>query len=185
MRRPVRPARFRPRSPFGQSTRLRLSLACLLLSACSSGCEDKAPDLHFQTPRATVQTLLDVYGVAEVPQEEVQRRMRLGRRFQLQDPALFHRCFGDLRGPQDEGMAGYVFGSLAAAKDHLRVTLSEDEATVIPETDAGPGRPVTLRREAGEWKIVLRDSVPASVQRRLEAVYRRSRDQHEKVGDQN
>jgi len=82
-------------------------------------------------------------------------------------------------------MAGYVFDNLTATKDHLRVTLSEDEATVIPETNTGPDRPVTLRREAGEWKIVLRDSVPASVQRRLEAVYRRSRDQHEKVGDQN
>jgi len=161
--------------------RVLLLAICGLLAACSS-CEDDAPDLRFHTPRATIETLLDVYGVADVSQEEVQRRMHLGRRFQLQDPELFHACFSDFRGPEDEGLAGYVFGSLAAAKDHLRLTLSEDEATILPEVDGGPGRPVVLRRQGTEWKIVLRESVPTTVQRRLRAVYRRSQSQHEQAG---
>jgi hypothetical protein len=156
-------------------------LLSFTFSACSS-CEDEAPDLRFHTPRATIQTLLDVYGVGDVAEEEVQRRMSLGRRFQLQDPELFHLCFSDFRGPEDEGLAGYVFGSLAAAKDHLRITMTRDVATVIPEVDAGPGRPVTLRQDGDDWKIVLRESVPASVQQRLRAVYRRSVDQHQRAG---
>lgn len=167
----------------GHRSRVLILILILILASCGlSGCEDETPDLHFHTPRATIQTLLDVYGVADVPEEEVQRRMSLGRSFQLQDPELFHRCFSDFRGPEDEGLAGYVFGSLAAAKDHLRITLSEDEATVIPQIDGGQGRPVTLRRDGSKWKVVLRESVPTSVQRRLRAVYRRSREQHEGAG---
>lgn len=161
---------------------LLLAVLCCGVTACSSCDDEGTPDLRFHTPRATIDTLLDVYGVADVSQDEVQRRMRLGRRFQLQDPQVFHSCFSDFRGPEDEGLAGYVFGSLAAAKDHLRLTISDDEATVIPEVDGGPGRPVVLRKQGLSWKIVLRRSVPTSVQRRLRAVYRRSQEQHEQAG---
>ena len=71
----------RKRGPWPPMVSLLLLIG---LTACS---EDDGPkDLRLLTPQTTVHTLLDAYGVLEVPQAEIDRRMELGRRFHLNDP---------------------------------------------------------------------------------------------------
>lgn len=146
------------------------------------GCDEPAGDLRFHTPQATMQTLFDVYGVAELSQQEVQRRMQERGRFHLQDPETYEKCFADWHGPEDEGAAGYVFGVLAVAKGELRITITGDRADVIPQTEGGAANHVVMRHAHGEWKIVLRESVPALVRRRLFDVYRGTKTLHEEQG---
>ncbi len=152
-------------------SRLHWLLACAsLLAACSS--PRTSTDLRYNTPRATVLTLLDAYGVAEIPQEEVQRRMRIGRRFQLNDPVARDGCFSDFSGEADEGLIGYVFGSLAPIREDFVITQrGADEAMAQGvDSEGSPIRPVILRRgDDGNWRIVLRESVPGRTQRRLES----------------
>jgi len=132
---------------------------------------------------ATVETLFAAFGVEALDEASIRDRMQRGRRFHLQDPASFRACFADWERPEDEGLAGFVFGGLAASKDNLRLTLTEGEATVFPlVNEQNEGRPVILRQLEGEWKIVLRQSVPASVRRRLYEVHRRSEAQLEAAG---
>ncbi len=125
-------------------------------------------DLRFHNPRATLFTFLDCYGVADLPQKEILRRMEIGRTFHLNDPATRDECFVDYEGPQDEGLVGYVFGGLAPVKDDLVISGDERVAHTIASDDAGPTRPVVLHRTDLGWKIHLRESVPRSVQRQLE-----------------
>lgn len=130
---------------------------------------ERAPiaDLRFQTPRATLFTFLDCYGVADLPQTEIIRRMQIGRTFHLNDPATRDLALRDYRGPEDEGLVGYVFGSLAPVKDDLRIADDGQTAHTIASDDAGITRPVVLERTDAGWRIVLRRSVPESVQERL------------------
>ncbi|MAQ18904.1 MAG: hypothetical protein CMN30_29420 [Sandaracinus sp.] len=139
-----------------------VSLLLLIgLTACS---EDDGPkDLRLLTPQTTVHTLLDAYGVLEVPQAEIDRRMELGRRFHLNDPDARRLVFADWDEPADEGLAGYVFGNLVRTKDDLRITITEDVAHVRPGNPELRLRPVVLREDGPGWRIVLEESVPPAV----------------------
>lgn len=139
----------------------------VLMGACSS---PEPTDLRLLTPKTTAETLLEVYGVAEVSEEEVRRRMRIGRSFHLNDPETRARCFLDLdeSTPEAEGLVGYVFGSLASGKSDLEVTITGDVAHVFGKDESGRrSRPVVMRRGDAGWKIVLRESVPVAIRRRL------------------
>lgn len=160
-------------------------IALCLLAFVAAGCgQDEPPvDLRFHTPQATVDTLFEAYGVMDISQEEVRRRMDERGRFHLHDPATYQLCFSDYGGPQDEGLAGFVFGSLAAAKDELRITMTQEEARVFPNPDISSGRAVLLRRQPdGAWKIVLRQSVPREIQNQLYGVYHRAQQQAARAG---
>jgi hypothetical protein len=145
----------------------------LVLATVVAGlaCGEPAPaDLRLLTPKTTAETLLEVYGVADVSEEEVRRRMRIGRSFHLHDPETRALCFADLdeSAPDAEGLVGYVFGSLASGKSDLEVTITGDVAHVFGRDETGRrSRPVVMRREEAGWKIVLRESVPVAIQRRL------------------
>jgi hypothetical protein len=145
----------------------------LVLTLFVTGLACGAPeptDLRLFTPKTTAETLLEVYGVADVSEEEVRRRMRIGRSFHLHDPETRALCFADLdeSAPDAEGLVGYVFGSLASGKSDLEVTITGDVAHVFGRDETGRrSRPVVMRREDAGWKIVLRESVPIAIQRRL------------------
>ncbi len=148
-----------------------MRVRCLIVFAfvaCSSG-PRVSNDLRFQSPKATIDTLLETYGLEGVTQDEVRRRMRVGRTFHLNDPATRDLCFADLGHESDEGFIGFVFGSVAAGKDDLRITVTDDVAHVFSETREGRrARPVVLRQDdEGAWKIILNESVPDSVRTRL------------------
>ncbi len=139
----------------------------VLAGACS---EAEPMDLRLLTPKSTAETLLEVYGVANVSEEEVRRRMRIGRSFHLNDPETRARCFLDLdeSTPEAEGLVGYVFGSLASGKSDLEVTITGDVAHVFGKDESGRrSRPVVMRRGNAGWKIVLSESVPVAIRRRL------------------
>ena len=152
------------------ATRGILPLA-LTLFVTGLACGAPEPtDLRLFTPKTTAETLLEGYGVADVSEEEVRRRMRIGRSFHLHDPETRALCFADLdeSAPDAEGLVGYVFGSLASGKSDLEVTITGDVAHVFGRDETGRrSRPVVMRREDAGWKIVLRESVPIAIQRRL------------------
>lgn len=140
-------------------------IGALMVGLSISGCGEEAPvDLRFVTPIATVRTMLGCYGVDELPQAEIDRRLELRRNFHLNDPAALRDCFVDWDEPSDEGLAGYVFGSVIVAKDDLIATIRDDEATVTMRDPEHRTRPIILTREDGGWRIVLERSVPRSVQ---------------------
>ena len=145
---------------------MRVVLLTLGVVACGP---PPQPDLHFHTPKATVDTLLESYGLESVSQEEIRRRMRMGRRFHLVDRAARDACFDVPITEADEGLVGFVFGALAPTKDDMRITISGDIAHVFGETRPGQrSPPVVLRRDGGgNWRIALHESVPRRVQRRL------------------
>lgn len=163
------------------SIAITAALACIAV-AVLPGCQDAPPDPRFATPQATVDSLFASYGVSDVPEAEIRQRMRSRGRFDLLDGDLYQSCFADFHGEADEGLAGYVFGNLVAGKDQLRITLSSDSATIFPTSAEGSPRPVMLRREDGEWKIVLRESVPTEIQERLATVYQRSKEMERRRG---
>jgi hypothetical protein len=141
---------------------LALSLAPLSLVACDGATTEV--DVRYSTPEHTISTLFSAYGVEDLSQEEVRSRMAGNGRFELRDRDTYLSCFGDLRTPTDEGLAGFVFGGLAAGKDDLRTTITNDRATVSPR----PGFDVVMHREEdGRWLISLDESVPAEVRTRL------------------
>ena len=150
-----------------------MGLVLLLATASAVGCDEEtsAPDLRFHTPSATVHTLLDAYGVLDVPQSEIERRMALGRRFHLSDPESRALAFADWDEPADEGLAGYVFGNLVRAKDGLRISITEDVAHVHAEDPEQRFRPVVLREDAVGWRIVLEESVPPVIARELRQAF--------------
>lgn len=153
--------------------RVTCGILSLVLTLFVTGLACGAPeptDLRLFTPKTTAETLLEVYGVADVSEEEVRRRMRIGRSFHLHDPETRALCFADLdeSAPDAEGLVGYVFGSLASGKSDLEVTITGDVAHVFGRDETGRrSRPVVMRREDSGWKIVLRESVPVAIQRRL------------------
>ena len=148
------------------------ALAIAALAAC--GDEPEPVDLRFHTPLATITTLFETFGIEDMSQSDVRRIMGERKRFHLNDPDTYRACFSDYSGPQDEGLAGFVFGALAAAKDDLRFTMDADMARVFPTSEETAGRMVVLRRGESGWKIVLRESVPHEIQRQLHAVYQRA-----------
>jgi hypothetical protein len=138
----------------------------LLALLGSPGCEESVTrtDSRFATPERTVETLLATYGLEDVPQEEIRTRMAERGAFELRDRETWRQCFVDLSRPGGEGMAGYVLGVLAAARDDLRYETVEEHGYVIPRDDI---RIVMERDETGAYRIVLAESVPEEVQRGL------------------
>ena len=136
--------------------------------ALAFACAEEPLDVRFHTPKTTIETLLDTYGVLDVSQVEIDRRLSIGRNFHLNDPATMHRCFSDWSGPDDEVLVGYIFGSLIRSKDDLSIVVTGDEATVIGRSGTGnAGRPVMMERIGSRWLISLRRSVPSRAQTEL------------------
>lgn len=136
-----------------------------VIGAC--GGSEGHSDLRYHTPRATVHTLLEAYGVLEISQKEIDRRMDIGRGFHLNDPEARQLAFADWDEPADEGLAGYVFGNLVRAKDSLRISITEDVAHVRSANPEVRIRPVVLQEDEVGWRIVLDESVPPAVARDL------------------
>ena len=112
---------------------------------------------------------LDVVVETEAPKLMPQRdamRARIAERgsFQLRDAETWRLCFTDLERPGGEGMAGYVLGLLAAARDDLRYETAADRGYAIPREGI---RVAMERGDDGAYRIVLADSVPPEVQRGL------------------
>jgi hypothetical protein len=145
-----------------------------MLSTSLGACAPNV-DPRFATPEATVRTLLDSYGLAEVSESEVRGRLGAHASFSLRDRETFQRCFSDLRDPRDEGLAGYVLGAIAAAKDSLVVDVDEDTGHgTIRLGSRGSPTTIVVRRNDGAWRIVLAESVPERVRRQLHAIHRRA-----------
>ena len=138
----------------------------LALAALFVGCDDGVTrtDSRFATPERTVATLFEAYGIADASQEAVRQRIGTHGAFELRDRAAFEQCFRDLDAPGGEGMAGYVLGLLAAAKDELRYETVEGRGYVIPREGV---RVVMDRDETGAYRIVLAESVPEEIRRSL------------------
>ncbi len=154
-----------------------LALLLPLVAACAGG-----GDPRFVTPEDTVRTLFAAYGLEHVPEETILARLAEGQRFELLDPAGFRACFADHRGPEHEGMAGYVFGVLAAGKEHLRFRADGERVRVLVGRGGASDPRIVMRRTRGGFKIVLAESVPEDVRRRLLALYDRSRTHAARVG---
>lgn len=159
----------------------RLLLSALSVLLLAHGCGEDDADPRFATPEATVGTLLESYGVDRMSQDDIQESMRKRARFELRDEQAYRACFGDWNGPQDEGLAGFVFGTVAAGKDQLEVEREGDRARVYPDPERRDRSVVLVERE-GEWKISLRDSVPSSVREALTEEYRRMSDRNRRAG---
>ncbi len=152
-----------------------LVMIALLSLGLSAGCEEEPRDLRYRTALATVQTLFEAYGVNGLSQDEVRERMQVRGRFHLSDPEGFRGCFVDYQGDQDESLAGYVFGRLAAAKDDLRFEPGEQRVLIHTSEGGDAPDPVVLLREGEEWKISLLQSVPASVRTQLHGIFMRTK----------
>jgi len=162
-----------PPSPPAPPRRRRSATLLVLgaLACVSMGCAPRT-DPRLATPESTLSTLLTAYGLGDLPQAEIRRRLVAGDRFELRDPTLWRSCFDDLRTPQDEGLAGFVLGAVATHKDALRVSGSDERVEVRP-LDEDADRTIVLRRRPTGWRIVLRESVPREVRRSLYAEYAR------------
>jgi len=148
-----------------------ITLALLLLASCK---RDRAPT-GFESPSATIDSLFRAYGVQDISQNEARRRLEARERFELRDQGLFKSCFSDWQGEHDHGLGGFVFGQLVAAKDELQISV-EDETAQVRAASASPElQPIILVKQAGAWKIDLRQSVPPRVRQSLYEVYRRAR----------
>lgn len=156
-----------------------LALAVLLaIVACE---EEREPDPRFATPESTLETLMTAYGVQRMSQEDIQRVMRDRGRFELRDENTFRACFDDYEGVQHEGLAGFVFGTVAAGKDQLEVTHAQGKAHAFPDPERRD-RSVVLVQRDGEWKISLRESVPAEIRQALAEEYRRVSERNRRAG---
>ena len=150
-------------------------IVCLSLAA--SACADEPRDVRFDTPEATLATLLGSFGVADMTQEEVQQHMRSRGRFELEDEQTYHACFTDFQGPHSEALAGYVFGTVAAGKDQLRIARVGERVHVYPDPDRRERYVVMLDSDVG-YRISLRDSVPPDTRRALLR-------EHERIANRN
>lgn len=171
-RRPERePIAYLPKAPEACDKRAVRAVLAVFASLVISACAE--PDPRFSTPEKTVESLFEAYGVADVPEREIQRRLLMRERFELVSRAAMLETFADYRVEEQEGLTGFVFGRLVARKASLTYDCSEKRCEVRPEgeTDAPP---VVLRKDGGEWKIVLAESVPPEVQRELLALHRRA-----------
>ena len=144
---------------------LALATPPLASTACSGATE--TVDARYSTPEHTANTLFSAYGIEALSGEDVRARMTSNARFDLHDRETFTSCFRDLETTTDEGLAGFVFGALAAGKDNLRTEIVESRATMSPRTGV---EIVFLREEDGRWLISLAESVPPEVRTRLGAV---------------
>jgi hypothetical protein len=89
----------------------------------------------------------------------------------------------NFEGPEDEGLAGFVFGTIAAGKDQLHITPVGDQVHVFPDPDRRD-RYVLLVQRDGEWKIDLDQSVPTEIRRALIGEYERIHARNARQGAQ-
>jgi hypothetical protein len=157
--------------------RCALALLLPLLAACAA-----SADRRFATPEDTVRTLFAAYGLEHVSERAIVARLAEGQRFELLDPEGFRACFADHRGPEHEGMAGYVFGVLVAGKEHLRFRADGERVRVLVGRGGASDPGIVLRHTRDGFKIVLAESVPEDVRRQLLALYDRSRAHAARVG---
>lgn len=153
----------------------------LSLVPWSAGCTQEV-DPRFATPQATVRTLFSAYGVSLASEASLRARLVAHERFRLRYPVAYRSCYADFERDEDEGAAGFVFGRLVAVKDHLVFHRDGDHATVRASADSPAIPTVHLRRRAGAFRIVLRQSVPVEVRAQLRAVFRRQRERLERQG---
>lgn len=146
------------------------------------GCEEEPKDARFATPEATIRTLLSTYGVQDMSQEEIQRHMRGRGRFELRDEVTYRMCFVDYAGSEHEGFAGYVFGTIAAGKDQIRIVHVEGRVHAYPDPDRVERYVVLDEGDDGLWRINLGESVPADVKRALLAEYERISNRQKRAG---
>lgn len=144
----------------------RALLGLCALTVLLAGCGDdvQVTDPRFATPERTVATLLATHGLADESQESIRSRIAERGSFELRDAETWRLCFTDLERPGGEGMAGYVLGLLAAARDELRYETAANRGYVFPREGI---RVVMDRGEDGAYRIVLAESVPEEVQRGL------------------
>lgn len=145
---------------------MRLSAAVLAL-ALLFGCEGatRTVDARFSTPEHTVRTLLGAYGLADATQAQIRERMAAHDRFEIQSRATFRSCFEDLgTSAASEGVAGFVFGAIAAGRDDLRIEITGDRAMLSPRAGV---QIVMHRGDDGAFRIVLAESVPDEVRERM------------------
>jgi hypothetical protein len=146
-------------------TSLRLACLTLLLAACSR------EDPRFRTPETAVSTLLESYGISDVPEAAIRERLAGRGTFELRDERTFRETFRDHASPSDDGAAGYVLGRVAAAKDHLVYTASGEAVVISASGDPSPL--AVLERGEDGYRFVLARSVPRAVRAQLREVYRR------------
>lgn len=137
---------------------------CFLLVLAACGGDLTETDPRFSTPERTVTTLLGTYGLNEMPQAEIHARLAERGAFELQDGVTWRACFVDIDRPGGEGMAGYVLGMLAAARDDIQYETVADRGYASPRADV---RVVLRRGPDGAYRIVLAESVPENVRRGL------------------
>ena len=147
--------------------------ATVLFGWASCKTDSVSPD--FESPTATIGTLFRAYDVQDVPQVEIRRRLQARERFKLLDENLFRSCFSDWQGEHDQGLGGFVFGQLVAAKDELLIDVKGATARVRASSSPPEVSPVVLIKQDAGWKIDLRQSVPPDIRQRLYEVYRRTR----------
>lgn len=147
------------------------TLALFLMASCK---RDPVPT-GFESPSATIDSLFRAYGVQDISQNEARRRLEARERFELRDQALFQSCFSDWQGEHDHGLGGFVFGQLVAAKDELQISIEDGAAQVRAASASRELQPIVLVKQAGAWKIDLRQSVPPQIRQSLYEVYRRAR----------
>lgn len=143
--------------------RLLVCLGLLTLVGCDGA--TRTTDARFSTPEHTVHTLLGSYGMGDATQEQIRERMAAQDRFEIQSRTTFRECFEDIgTGAANEGVAGFVFGAIAANRDDLSIELHGDRATLTPRA----GLEIVMHRgDDGAYRIVLADSVPPEVRTRM------------------
>jgi hypothetical protein len=102
-------------------------------------------------------------------------------RFELQDEATYRACFIDFDGPVSEALAGYVFGTVAAGKDQLRIARVGDRVHVFPDPERRERYVVMVDSEVG-YRISLSDSVPDDIRRALLAEHERIANRQRRAG---
>ena len=151
-----------------------MGIALWVVVAVAMGCKAKTGSPEFASPNATIETLFKAYDVKDVSQSEIRRRLSARERFKLYDEALFRECFSDWQGDHDQGLGGFVFGQLVAAKDELTIDIEGDTARVRPGVAPSDLPPIILIKQVDGWKIDLRQSIPPDIRQQLYEVYRRA-----------
>lgn len=147
---------------------MRLAPFALVLALLGCDGATTVIDARFSTPEHTVETMLRAYGLEGASQEQIREQMSAHGHFELRDRASYEACFEDLgEGPVNEGLAGFVFGAIAAGRDDLRVETFGERATVSPRE----GVEIVMHRGAdGAYRVVIAESVPAEIRERMAAV---------------
>jgi hypothetical protein len=147
---------------------MRLPLLALVLALAGCDGATTTVDARFSTPEHTVDTMLRAYGVEDATQEQIREQISAHGHFELRDRASYEACFEDMHdGPVDEGLAGFVFGALAAGREDLRFMTHGDRATVSPRE----GVEIVMHRgDDGAYRVVISESVPAEVRAQMAAV---------------